>query len=240
MTPSAVEPPAENAQPGRAIRVVIADDAYLVREALSQVLATAESLRVIRLCEDRDSLLAAVKEERPDAVLTDIRMPPNWTDEGIQVARALRETDPGIGVVILSQFAEPSYVLALLESGSTRRAYLLKERVNDPQQLISAIEEVVAGGSVIDPKVVEVLVQAQDRAATSPLAELTPREREVLAELAQGKSNDAIGRSLLITKRAVERHVNAIFMKLDLGNANDVSRRVKAALIFLAGEKRSA
>jgi DNA-binding NarL/FixJ family response regulator len=223
-------------QSDQRIRVVIAEDAYLVREALLQILARVEGIEVVRTCQDRDSLLTAISEERPDAVLTDIRMPPTGTDEGIQVARTLRQTDPEIGVVVLSQFADPSYVLSLLESGSAGRAYLLKERVRNPVQLVSAITSVAAGESVIDPAVVEVLVQARAQASRSPLAQLTAREHDVLAEIAQGKSNAAIAASLYLTKRAVEKHVNAIFMKLELGSPEDVSRRVKAALIFLAGE----
>jgi DNA-binding NarL/FixJ family response regulator len=169
-------------------------------------------------------------------VLTDIRMPPTGTDEGIQVARALRTTHPEIGVVVLSQFADPEYVLALLESGSGGRAYLLKERVNDPRELASAIKAVASGGSAVDSKVIEVLVQAHANDATSPLRDLTPREREVLAELAQGKSNGAIAESLVLTKRAVEKHINAIFMKLNLAAPDDVSRRVKAVVFYLARE----
>jgi DNA-binding NarL/FixJ family response regulator len=155
-------------------------------------------------------------------------------DEGIRAAAQLRETHPGVGVVVLSQYAEPGYALALLESGSDRRAYLLKERVHDAAELVSTIKTVAQGGSVIDPKIVEVLVTAKARAERSPLSELTPREREVLAEIAQGKSNTAIAESLVLTKRAVEKHINSIFLKLDLSYADDVSRRVKAALLFLA------
>ncbi len=217
-------------------RVVIAEDAYLVREALVQILSRADGIEVVRTCQDRDSLLAAVREDRPDAVLTDIRMPPTGTDEGIQVARTLRQTDPEIGVVVLSQFADASYVLSLLESGSAGRAYLLKERVRNPTQLVSAITSVAAGESVIDPAVVDVLVHARAQASHSPLSQLTAREHDVLAEIAQGKSNAAIAASLYLTKRAVEKHVNAIFMKMELGSPEDVSRRVKAALIFLAGD----
>jgi DNA-binding NarL/FixJ family response regulator len=216
------------------IRLVVGEDEYLIRAALAQVLAAAAGVEVSRFCTDAESLLAAVEEERPDAVLTDIRMPPTRSDEGIRVAETLRETHPSIGVVILSQFADPDYVLALLESGSAGRAYLLKERVSEPAELISAIEAVVDGGSVIDPKVVEVLVRARSMSASSPLAALTPREREVLAELAEGKSNAAIAQSLVLTKRAVEKHINSIFLKLDLASPEDVSRRVKAALLFLA------
>ncbi len=216
------------------LRVVIAEDTFLMREALVHILADADGFEVVRTTEDRDSLLEAVAETRPDAVITDIRMPPTRTDEGIEIARELKVTNPEIGVVVLSQFADPSYVLALLEAGSERRAYLLKDRVGDAGQLIAAIETVVAGGSVVDPKVVEILVRARGFAAKSPLAELTPREHEVLAELAQGKSNAAIAQSLVLTKRAVEKHINTIFMKLELQGPDDISRRVTAALMFLA------
>ena len=217
------------------IRVALADDNLLVREGLEQVLA-AESVEIVASCEDLPTLLEAIEAERPDVVLTDIRMPPSKSDEGIQVAARLRETDPAVGVVVLSQYAEPSYALALLASGSDGRAYLLKERVHDRAQLVSAVEEVARGGSVIDPKVVEVLVAAKARAERSSLAELTPREREVLAQIAQGKSNNAIADSLFLTKRAVEKHINSIFLKLNLSEAEDVSKRVKAALTFLADE----
>jgi DNA-binding NarL/FixJ family response regulator len=221
----------ENTNP---IRIVIAEDEFLMREALEHVIARTDDIEVVRYVEDRDSLLAAVAEEHPDAVLTDIRMPPTGTDEGIQVAHALRRSDPDVGVVVLSKFADATYALELLESGSGGRAYLLKDRVGNPEELASAIEAVVRGESVIDPKVVEVLVRARSLDARSPLAELTPRERDVLAELAQGKSNAAIARSLVLTKRAVEKHINAIFTKLELPSPDDVSRRVTAALLFLA------
>jgi len=198
------------------------------------ILQDADQIDVVGSYGDRDSLIAAIERERPDVVLTDIRMPPTGTDEGIQVARALRSSHPHIGVVVLSQFADPSYVLAMLESGSDGRAYLLKERLQEPRQLVSAIEAVVAGESVVDPKVVEVLVRARVMGVRSPLADLTAREREVLAELAQGKSNAAIAESLVLSKRAVEKHINAIFMKLNLASPDDVSRRVMAALAFLS------
>ena len=217
----------------RVIRVVIAEDAYLVREAVELILEGAPQIEVVRACEDGTSLLQAVEEERPDAVITDIRMPPSTEDEGIRVAHLLRETHPQIGVVVLSQYAEPRYPLALLEGGSAGRAYLLKESVHDRGQLVAAIEAVVDGESVIDPKVVEVLVEARAREEASPMADLTRREYEVLAEIAKGKSNAAIASSLYLTKRAVEKHINAIFMKLNLSNPDDVSRRVKAALMFL-------
>jgi DNA-binding NarL/FixJ family response regulator len=238
LTGSVAEGWDQQTRPDRPIRVVIADDAFLMREALEQVLGNAPHIEMLGSYGDRDSLIAAIERERPDAVLTDIRMPPTGTDEGVQVARALRDSHPDIGVVVLSQYADPTYVLAVLESGSARRAYLLKERVQEPGQLISAIEAVVAGESVVDPKVVEVLVRARVMGARSPLSDLTPREREVLAELAQGKSNGAIAASLVLSKRAVEKHINAIFMKLDLASPGDVSRRVMAALAFLAADER--
>ncbi len=217
-----------------AIRVVLAEDSYIVREGLEQVLARAPGVEVVATCADLDALLAAVESERPDVVVTDIRMPPTDTDEGIRAAGVLRETWPDVGVVVLSQYDDPAYALALLESGSEGRAYLLKERVHDGGQLAAAVEEVSRGGSVIDSKIVESLVHARAGVASSPLAELTTREREVLGEIAQGKSNSAIAESLVLTKRAVEKHINAIFMKLNLAQADDVSKRVKATLIFLS------
>lgn len=219
------------------IRVVIADDAFLAREAIEQVLTQADDVEVVGVCEDGLTLMAEVEEKQPQAVVTDIRMPPTGTDEGIRVARALRDSAPDVGVVVLSQFVEPNYALALLEEGSARRAYLLKERVHAGAQLIDAIKAVVDGDSVIDPKVVEALVEARARHEASHLSELTPREMEVLAEIAKGKSNAAIADDLFLTKRAVEKHINSIFMKLELPDAHDVSRRVKAALVYLAGER---
>jgi DNA-binding NarL/FixJ family response regulator len=216
------------------IRVALAEDSFIVREGLRKVLAAEPEIQVVATCGDLRSLLDAVEAEHPDVVLTDIRMPPSKQDEGIQAAAQLRKSHPDVGVVVLSQYAEPGYALALLESGSDGRAYLLKERISDRGQLVSAIQEVAQGGSVIDPKIVEVLVAAKTRAERSPLLELTAREQEVLAEIAQGKSNTAIAESLVLTKRAVEKHINSIFLKLDLSYADDVSRRVKAALLFLA------
>jgi DNA-binding NarL/FixJ family response regulator len=220
-----------------AIRVVLGEDNYLVREGLRRLLASAEGVEVQAECEDLGSLLQAIDERRPDVVLTDIRMPPTESDEGIQLAARLRIEHPQIGVVVLSQYAEPAYVLALLESGSDGRAYLLKERVHDRAQLVAAIEAVAAGESVIDPKIVDLLVAAKARSERSPLSQLTPRELEVLAAIAEGKSNAAISDALVLTKRAVEKHINAIFLKLNLSKAQDagaVSPRVKAALLFLA------
>jgi DNA-binding NarL/FixJ family response regulator len=216
------------------IRVVLGEDSYIVREGLRQLLASADGIDVEAECEDLDSLLREVEDRRPDVVLTDIRMPPTQSDEGIRLAARLRAERPEVGVVVLSQYAEPGYVLALLDSGSDGRAYLLKERVHDRAQLIAAIETVAAGESVIDPKIVELLVEANSDAGRSPLAGLTPRERDVLAEMAQGKSNAAIAESLVLTKRAVEKHINSIFTKLGLAGSEDVSKRVKATLMFLA------
>ena len=216
------------------IRVVVGEDSLIVREGLEQLLRASPGIEVAASCDDLDSLLAAVEEFDPQVVLTDIRMPPSKTDEGIRVAASLRESHPETGVLVLSQYSEPGYVLRLLESGSDRRGYLLKERVHNRGELISAIDAVAQGGSVIDPKIVEVLVAAKARAEHSALAELTPREHEVLAEIAKGRSNTAIAESLVLTKRAVEKHINSIFMKLGLVASEDVSKRVKATLVFLA------
>ena len=216
------------------LRIALADDSLIAREGIARILAGQTDIEVVASCGDLPSLLEAVESERPDVVLTDIRMPPTGTDEGIRLATVLREAHPHIGVVILSNYAEPAYALALLGSGSEGRAYLLKERVHDRAQLVAAIESVAAGGSVLDSKIVEPLVAAKLRIERSPLAALTSREREVLAEIAKGKSNAAIADTLVLTKRAVEKHINAIFLKLNLVYAEDISKRVKATLVFLA------
>jgi len=217
-----------------AIRVVVGEDSLIVRKGLEQLLAGSPTVELVAAYGDRDSLLDGVEEDPPDVVLTDIRMPPSRSDEGIEVAALLRASHPKIGVVVLSQYDDPPYVLRLLEEGSDGRAYLLKERIHNRGELVSAIDTVAHGGSVIDPKIVEVLVAAKARAEASPLSDLTPREYEVLAEIAQGKSNTAIAESLVLTKRAVEKHINSIFMKVGLAGADDVSKRVKATLFFLA------
>ena len=216
------------------IRLVLAEDQYLIREALRSLLETRDDFEIAAVCEDLDSLLEAVESEQPDVVITDIRMPPENTDEGIQAAIRLRETSPEIGVVVLSQYASPSYVLALLEGGSERRAYLLKERVKDLDQLVAAIHAVAAGGSVMDPKVVEALVAANARAEDSPLNELTPRERDVLREMAEGKNNAAIAEALVLTERSVEKVIHSIFLKLGLTWETAVHKRVKAVILYLA------
>ena len=217
-----------------AIRIVLAEDEYLVREGLRRLLDTQGDLEVVSVCEDLASLLDTVDAERPDVVVTDIRMPPGHTDEGIQAATRLRETSPGVGVVVLSQHAVPSYVLALLEGGSEGRAYLLKERVSDLDQLVTAIRAVAAGGSVFDPKVVEALVADNARSESSPLNELTPRERDVLREMAEGKNNAAIAGALVLTERSVEKVIHSIFLKLGLTWETAVHKRVKAVVLFLA------
>ena len=217
-----------------AIRVVLAEDSYLMREAVVHLLTDEDRVEVAALCADRDTLLHAIEQERPDVVVTDIRMPPTGTDEGLQVAAILRRTHPEIGVVVLSQYAEPGYGLALLREGSDGRAYLLKERIQHRGQLLSAIEAVARGGSVMDAKVVEMLIAARSRVECSQVSDLTPRELEILSFIARGHSNQAIADELVLTKRAVEKHINAIFLKLDLTDAPDVSRRVRAALIYLA------
>jgi DNA-binding NarL/FixJ family response regulator len=216
------------------LRVVVADDSLLFREGVEQVLNAEPDIDVVGVCADLPSLEEAVREAAPDVVLTDIRMPPSNADEGVQFARRLRRSSPALGVIVLSQYAEATYALALMEDGSERRGYLLKERVHDRAQLVTAIESVASGGSVVDPTIIDALVAAQSRGERSPLADLTVREREVLAEIARGKSNAAIAESLVLTKRAVEKHINAIFLKLNLSNVEDVSKRVKAALLFLS------
>ena len=216
------------------VRLVIAEDHYLVREGVRRLLESQPDIEVAAVCGDLDSLLAAVKEEKPDVVVTDIRMPPSNVDEGIRAAEQLRETDPDVGVVVLSQYANPTYALALLESGSARRSYLLKERVQDVEQLISAIRTVAEGGSVIDPKVVDALVADNARGDESRLNQLTPRERDVLREMAMGKSNAAIGESLFLAERSVEKVIHSIFLKLGLTWETSVHKRVKAVILYLS------
>jgi DNA-binding NarL/FixJ family response regulator len=216
------------------IRIVLAEDQYLVREGLRRLLDTRDELEIAAVCGDLDSLLDAVAAERPDVVVTDIRMPPGSTDEGIQAATRLRETNPEVGVVVLSQYATPSYALALLKGGSEGRAYLLKERVSDLEQLVAAIGAVADGGSVLDPKVVEALVAENARDDSSPLNELTPRERDVLHEMAEGKNNAAIGEALFLTERSVEKVIHSIFLKLGLTWEPAVHKRVKAVVLYLA------
>ncbi len=216
------------------IKVVLAEDNYLVREGIVRLLEAHPEIDIVATCDDFDSLVAAVEDDPPQVVLTDIRMPPTDSDEGIRAAARFRDTVPEVGVVVLSQHDEAEYALALLERGSEGRAYLLKERVSDLDQLVGAIAAVSTGGSVIDPKVVEALVAARSRAAKSPISALTPREKEILSEMAQGKTNAAIAATLFLTERAVEKHINSIFSKLQLSGEKDAHRRVKAVLLFLS------
>jgi DNA-binding NarL/FixJ family response regulator len=216
------------------IRVALGEDSLIVREGLRKLLDGAPAMELVAAAGDLPSLRDACDRDRPDVVVTDIRMPPTDTDEGIRLAAELREDHPEMGVVVLSQFADPIYALALLDHGSARRAYLLKERVHNRAELTAAIRAVAEGGSMIDPKIVEGLVHARAHLDDNPLNELTAREREVLSGIAQGQSNMAIADSLFLSKRAVEKHINAIFLKLGLADAEDVSKRVKAALMLLA------
>jgi DNA-binding NarL/FixJ family response regulator len=212
--------------------VVVAEDNLLVREGLRAMLSDADGIDVVAVCERYEDLMAAVEQHVPDVVLTDIRMPPTGTDEGVRAAAAIRASRPGIGVVVLSQYDDPEFALALLGDGSRGRGYLLKERMSDPSQLVSAVREVARGGSVIDPKVVDALVRARSGRSVTSL--LTPRERDVLSEMATGKDNQAIAASLVLTVRAVEKNINAIFSKLGLAQETEVHKRVKAVLLHLA------
>jgi DNA-binding NarL/FixJ family response regulator len=221
------------------VRVVLAEDNSLLRQGLVRLVSHAPDLELVGVAQDLESLRTLVADEKPDVVVSDIRMPPTHTDEGIRVAAELRQERPEVGVVLLSQFAEPSYALALLDGGAAGRAYLLKERVGDIDELTSAIRQVASGGSVIDPTVVEGLVAATRRPDRSPLDALTPRELEVLSEMAQGKSNAAIAGTLFLSERAIEKHSNAIFGKLGLSEEPDRNRRVAAVLVYLDQHRSS-
>ncbi|MFL5982449.1 MAG: LuxR C-terminal-related transcriptional regulator [Gaiellaceae bacterium] len=222
-------------RPQTTIRVVLGEDSYLASEGIARVLERAGDLELVATCGDLDTLEKAVAGLTPDVVLTDVRMPPTHTDEGIRFATQLHESDPGIGVVVLTQHTDPAYAMALLGEGSERRAYVLKERVTSGRTLEEVVRAVAHGGSYVDPAVVEALFKATRSREQAHLDELTPRELEILALIAEGRSNSAIATELVLTKRAVERHINNLFMKLELGEAEDVSRRVKAALIYLSG-----
>jgi DNA-binding NarL/FixJ family response regulator len=216
------------------IRLVLAEDHYLVREGIRRLLEEEPDIEVAAACADLEALLAAVESEAPDVVVTDIRMPPGGVDEGIQAALRLREARPDLGVVVLSNYSDPTYALALLESGTASRAYLLKERLTDVEQLAEAIRAVAAGGSVIDPKVVESLVAEKARDEASPLSQLTPRERDVLREMAEGKNNAGIAEALVLTERSVEKVIHSIFLKLGLAWETAVHKRVKAVIFYLS------
>ncbi len=216
------------------IRVALAEDNVLLREGISRLVDGDDDFELVGVSSDLPGLLALIVERDPDVVVTDIRMPPTGTDEGIRAAEWLRQHRPEVGVVVLSQFTAPAYAMALLEEGSAGRAYLLKERVAGVDELASAIRAVAQGGSVIDPLVIDELVRSRSSRRTSDLAWLTPRELEILGEMAQGKSNAAIAASLGVSERAVEKHTNSIFSKLGLTEEKDVNRRVKAVLVFLS------
>jgi DNA-binding NarL/FixJ family response regulator len=220
-----------------AIRLILAEDNVLVREGARTLLALEDDLDLVGVSEDLGGLFELVDREEPDVVLTDIRMPPTASDEGVQAASRLRRSHPDMGVVVLSQYLEPAYALAVFAEGAAGRGYLLKERVSHMGQLASAIREVARGGSVIDPKVVDALMTAR-MAGRSPLASLTPRELETLAEMAQGKTNAAIAEALVLSDGAVEKHINAVFTKLGLGPEAHGHRRVKAVLVYLADAGR--
>lgn len=216
------------------IRIALAEDNALLRDGLARLISSTAGFELVGTSASLDELLALVAATTPDVVVTDIRMPPTGTDEGIRAAAALRSSHPQIGVIVLSQYVSTTYAVSLLSEGSARRGYLLKDRVADVDDLVDAIRVVAAGGAVIDPKVVEQLVASSRRMAKSPLDYLTPRERQVLGEMAQGKSNAAIAGALVLSERAVEKHINSIFSKLHLSEERDVNRRVAAVLVYLA------
>jgi DNA-binding NarL/FixJ family response regulator len=216
------------------LRVALADDSFLIREALVSLLRSAPDVEVVAVCADADELLGAIEERRPDVVVVDIRMPPTMTDDGIRVATHLRDTHPEIGVVVMSVHCEPSYALALLDGGSDGRAYLLKDHLHSSAQLLSTIRIVANNGSVIDPRVVETLLHQRSGRGRPLVEALSAREREILVEMARGASNAAIAQRLGLTKRAVEKHINSVFAKLEIPPDLDVSRRVQAVLLYLA------
>ncbi len=211
-----------------------AEDSYLIRESLERLLSGGKDIELAAVCDDLPSLREAVRAHQPDVVVTDIRMPPGNSDEGLKIAEELRRSNAATGVLVLSQYGEPRYALRLLGEGSEGRGYLLKERVSDAEQLRSAIREVARGGSVVDPKIVDALVRARVTSRESGMDDLTPRELEVLGEMAQGKSNAAIAESLVVSERAVEKHINSIFSKLGVSFEENVNRRVRAVLIYLS------
>jgi DNA-binding NarL/FixJ family response regulator len=215
------------------IRVVFAEDNYLVREGTAALLQNSGTVDLVGTAESLDELLEQVEAAKPEAVLTDIRMPPTNTTEGIDAAKRIRQEHPNVGVVVLSQYAEEEYAYELLKDGAAGLGYLLKERVSDLDEVVRALNEVSKGGSVLDPKVVEALVSAKEKMAHSPLATVTDREREVLELMAQGKNNASIAKALFLTERAVEKHINSLFHKLGLTEEHDVHRRVMAVLAFL-------
>jgi DNA-binding NarL/FixJ family response regulator len=216
-----------------ALRVVFAEDNYLVRQGTAALLNELEEVDLVGVVEDSDALMAAVRQHHPDAVLTDIRMPPTYTTEGIDAAKRIRGEHPGTGVVVLSQYVEEDYAFELLKEGVSGLGYLLKERVSEIEALLRALDEVSRGGSALDPKVVEGLLNRQSRSSSATLLGLTEKEREVLGEMATGLSNAAIAKRLYMSERAVEKHITSVFQKLGLSEEGDRNRRVSAVLAFL-------
>jgi DNA-binding NarL/FixJ family response regulator len=217
------------------IRLVLGEDNALLREGMRGLLSSADGIEVVAGCADLSSLRESIDASKPDVVLTDIRMPPSWTDEGVQIARHCRTHHPGTGVVLLSQYVDPGYVRNLLDSGSAGRGYLLKERVSDLDELVAAIRTVASGGSVVDPEVIEQLVKAGINRGDRNVGRLSARELEVLSEMSRGHSNAAIASTLFITQRAVEKHINSIFAKLGVSASDGAHPRVRAVLLYLSG-----
>ena len=225
-------------EPAATIRVVLAEDDFLLRRGAVDVLKELHGVELVAATEDRDQLMAAVEEHRPDVVITDIRMPPGHQTEGLTAATEIRARYPGTGVILLTQFADPQYAYEFLSQGAAGAGYLLKERIGNVAELERSLRQVAAGGSALDPQLVEALLVRKERAEGSPLGALTPREREVLEQMAQGKNNATIAQTLFLTERAVQKHINSVFSKLGLGDSTDVDRRVAAVLKLL--DARSA
>ena len=217
------------------IRVLLAEDSFVMREGIVRILEQAGDIEIVAVFGDADALREAIDDDPPDVVVTDIRMPPTHTDEGIRLATELRDTHPEVGVVVLSQHAEPVYALALFGERTERRGYLLKDRVRDGEELQRAVRDVAAGGAAVDSRVVDELLRARSLGVDGRLASLTDRERDILRLLAEGRSNQSIANELDVTTRSVEHGINAIFAKLGLQRSDDVNRRVKAALLYLSG-----
>ncbi|QNK82885.1 response regulator transcription factor [Nakamurella sp. PAMC28650] len=220
------------------LHLVVAEDSILVREGLLRMLSALPDVQVVGAGGSLDDALGLIDTHRPDVVLTDIRMPPSRSDEGLRIAEHCRVRHPGTGVVLLSQYVEVGYVRVLLQRGTEGRGYLLKERIADLDDLHGAITAVAAGGSAIDPKVIESLVSVRSKGGDQGLAKLSPRELEVLGAVAQGRTNKAVATELFLTQRAVEKHINSIFAKLGLTGDQSTHPRVRAALLYLAGEGR--
>jgi DNA-binding NarL/FixJ family response regulator len=216
-----------------ALRVVLADDNFLVREGVAKLLAEIDDLELVDSVGDPAALLASVDSHRPDAVLTDIRMPPTHTTEGIEAAKQIRTAHPEIGVVVLSQYVEEDYAFELLADGVAGLGYLLKERVSDIDELVRALQDVARGGSALDPRVVEGLMARRTADAASPLNGLTDKEREVLDQMATGRTNATIARTLFMSERSVEKHISSVFLKLGLLDEGETNRRVSAVLTYI-------